>query len=96
MTLLSPRQQERVARALVREYASRGVGIDVARSQVATGEWDDHPAAGKSGAGAMIVEQPRAHRVRVYLDDDEVRVLDDQRGETSRSAWMARAAGLRR
>jgi len=43
---LTADQQDRVARALVREYPGL-VRLDAAREEVATGKWDDHPAADK-------------------------------------------------
>lgn len=45
-TTLTEQQAESVAQALVAEYEYLGVRLDVARERVATGEWDDHPAAG--------------------------------------------------
>jgi len=45
MSTLTPQEQERVAYALVREYGRLGVCLKAARAEVATGKWDDHPAA---------------------------------------------------
>lgn len=92
-TTLTPEQQERVAAALVREHAALGVNIAGARAEVATGKWDDHRAAGRRGR--PVVAAPRAHRIRVYLTEEELAALDARRGDTDRSEWLAVRAGLR-
>ena len=42
---LTETEQETVTAAVVREYAHLGVTMEAARSEVARGKWDDHPAA---------------------------------------------------
>lgn len=50
----------------------------------------------RKGAGRkpLPAGEAAAHRIAVYLTPTQVRILDERRGDESRSAYLARRADL--